>query len=82
MTPTASAARCSCTPGRATAPWAATRRQVLLTCDADGHLSGGALAEPGDQLRRAGALLADPAVAIVQARDVLHGCYMLTFRRP
>lgn len=63
-------------------PFWSTRRQVLRTYDAAGHLSGGEVAEPGDQLAVAGRLLTDRAVAFVQARNVVHGCFMLTLRRP
>ncbi len=63
-------------------PFWSTRRQVLRTYDAAGHLSGGEMAEPGDQLAVAGRLLTDRAVAFVQARNVVHGCFMLTLRRP
>jgi hypothetical protein len=63
-------------------PFWSTRHQVLRTYDAAGHLSGGEMAEPGDQLAVAGRLLTDPAVAFVQARNVVHGCFMLTLRRP
>lgn len=63
-------------------PFWSTRRQVLRTYDAAGHLSGGEVAEPGDQLAVAGRLLTDPGVAFVQARNVVHGCFMVTLRRP
>jgi hypothetical protein len=58
------------------------RTQVFRAYDAAGAIVGGTVVEPGTGQEEAAArLLADPAVAFVQTRNVVHGCYMLTIRR-
>jgi hypothetical protein len=58
------------------------RTQVFRAYDADGAIVGGELVQPGSgQEDVAARLLADPDVAFLQARNVVHGCYMLTIRR-
>lgn len=58
------------------------RRQVFRAYDHDGMLLGGELVEAGDgQEAVAERLLADPAVAFLHSRNVLHGCYMFAIRR-
>ena len=50
--------------------------------DATGAIVGGSVVQPGTgQEDAAAGLLADPAVAFLQTRNVIHGCYMLTIRR-
>lgn len=58
------------------------RPQVFRTYGHDGTIRGGQLVQPGDdQDAVAERLLADEAVAFVQTRNVVHGCYMLTLGR-
>ena len=58
------------------------RRQVLRSYDEGGSIIGGTLVEAGDDhVAAAERLLADPSVAFLQTRNVVHGCYMLTIRR-
>lgn len=58
------------------------RPQVFRAYDAQGSIVGGELVEAGiDQEWVAERLLADPEVAFLQTRNVVHGCYMLTIRR-
>jgi hypothetical protein len=58
------------------------RTQVFRAYDATGAIVGGSVVQPGTgQEDAAAALLADPAVAFLQTRNVIHGCYMLTIRR-
>lgn len=55
------------------------RRQVFRSYGRDGSIVGGELVEPGeDPDRVARRLLAEPGVAFVQTRNVVHGCYMAT----
>lgn len=57
------------------------RPQVFRAYGHDGTILGGELVRPGDdQDAVAERLLADEAVAFVQTRNVVHGCYMLTLR--
>ena len=50
--------------------------------DHAGRIVGGQVVRPGtEQEEIAGRLLADPDVAFLQTRNVVHGCYMLTIRR-
>lgn len=59
-----------------------SRRQVLRAYDEGGTIIGGELVEAGeDHVAAAERLLADPAVAFLHTRNVVHGCYMLTVRR-
>jgi hypothetical protein len=58
------------------------RRQVLRAYSTDGTIAGGTVAEPNtDHLAQAAELLADSTVALVQTRNVVYGCYMLTITR-
>jgi len=58
------------------------RQQVFRAYDAQGSIMGGELVDAGnDQEAVAERLLADPAVAFLHTRNVVHGCYMLTIRR-
>ena len=58
------------------------RTQVFRAYDHAGGIVGGTVVQPGTGQEEAAALLlADPAVAFVQTRNVVHGCYMLTIRR-
>lgn len=58
------------------------RPQVLRAYGADGTIVGGVRLEPGDDRDAAASeLLADPEVAFLHSRNVLHGCYMLEVRR-
>lgn len=57
-----------------------TRPQVLRSYDAGGRIVGGVLVD-GDHGAEAARLLADPSVAFIQSRNVLHGCYLLTVER-
>ena len=58
------------------------RPQVFRAYDARGSIMGGELADAGnDQEAVAERLLADPAVAFLHTRNVIHGCYMLMIRR-
>jgi hypothetical protein len=58
------------------------RRQVFRAYGADGTIVGGEVVEPGDgQEAVAERLLADPAVAFLHSRNVVHGCYMFAIRR-
>jgi hypothetical protein len=58
------------------------RAQVFRAYDWTGSIVGG-LVVPGGQGQEEAArqLLGDPAVAFLQARNVVFGCYMLTIRR-
>ncbi len=62
-------------------PAFADRRQVLRAYDRAGRIAGAVLAEPGDGPRLLAGLLAGSDVALVQSRNVLHGCYMFAARR-
>jgi hypothetical protein len=58
------------------------RTQVFRAYDWTGSIAGGAVVPAGDgQEEAARQLLHDPAVAFVQTRNVVYGCYMLTIRR-
>jgi hypothetical protein len=58
------------------------RTQVFRAYDSAGVIVGGTVVQPGTgQEQAAAGLLAHPAVAFVQTRNVIHGCYMLTIRR-
>lgn len=58
------------------------RPQVLRSYRLDGAIAGGVRLEPGDDRDAAAReLLADPDVAFVHSRNVVHGCYMLEIRR-
>ena len=59
------------------------RRQLVLRCyGTDGRILGGTVAPPGDgQPNALAELLADPAVAFVHARTVVHGCFLADVRR-
>jgi hypothetical protein len=58
------------------------RAQVFRAYGWSGAITGGVLVPAGDgQEEVARELLSDPAVAFVQTRNVVHGCYMLTIRR-
>ena len=59
-----------------------TRLQVFRCYGHDGTILGGELVRPeDDQDATAERLLSDEAVAFVQTRNVVHGCYMLTMSR-
>jgi len=56
--------------------------QVFRAYNARGSIMGGELVDAGnDQEAVAERLLADPAVAFLHTRNVIHGCYMLMIRR-
>lgn len=58
------------------------RRQVFRAYDALGTITGGEVVEPGDGQEEAAArLFADPDVAFLHTRNVVHGCYMLRIDR-
>jgi hypothetical protein len=58
------------------------RRQVFRAYDSTGSIVGGEVVEAGTgQEAVAERLLADPNVAFVQSRNVVHGCFMWTMRR-
>ncbi|MBC7589821.1 MAG: DUF1203 domain-containing protein [Salinibacterium sp.] len=58
------------------------RPQVFRAYDARGCILGGELVDAGnDQEAVAERLLADPDVAFLHTRNVIHGCYMLMIRR-
>ena len=58
------------------------RTQVFRAYDRAGVIVGGEVVQPGSgQEEVAARLLADPEVAFLQTRNVVHGCYMLTIRR-
>lgn len=58
------------------------RTQVFRAYDHAGVIVGGEVVQPGTGQEEAAArLLADPDVAFLQTRNVVHGCYMLTIRR-
>ena len=58
------------------------RTQVFRTYDHAGVIIGGEVVPAGSgQEDVAARLLADPDVAFVQTRNVIHGCYMLTITR-
>jgi hypothetical protein len=58
------------------------RTQVFRAYDATGAIVGGSVVQPGTgQEETAAGWLADPVVAFLQTRNVIHGCYMLTIRR-
>jgi hypothetical protein len=58
------------------------RTQVFRAYDHAGVIVGGSVVPPGTgQEAVAAELLADPEVAFLQTRNVVHGCYMLTIRR-
>lgn len=58
------------------------RRQVLRAYNEGGSIIGGDLVEAGaDHVAAAERLFADPTVAFLHTRNVVHGCYMLTIRR-
>lgn len=59
-----------------------SRPQVFRSYGQDGSLLGGELVEPGNgQEAVAERLLADPAVAFLHSRNVIHGCYLFAIRR-
>jgi hypothetical protein len=59
-----------------------SRPQVFRAYGADGRIVGGQLVAPGEgQEAVAERLLADPAVAFLHSRNVVHGCYMFAIRR-
>jgi hypothetical protein len=58
------------------------RRQVLRAYDHRGRIADALVVEPGEGEAGLGRLLADPAVAVVQSRNVLYGCFMFVARRP
>ena len=58
------------------------RTQVFRAYDRSGAIVGGHVVPAGTGQEEAAArLLADPDVAFLQTRNVIHGCYMLTIRR-
>ena len=58
------------------------RTQVFRAYGHDGAIVGGSVVPPGrGQEAAAAELLADPTIAFLQTRNVVHGCYMLTIRR-
>jgi hypothetical protein len=58
------------------------RTQVFRAYDRAGAIVGGEVVPPGSGQEEAAArLLAAPAIAFVQTRNVVFGCYMLTIRR-
>jgi hypothetical protein len=58
------------------------RTQVFRAYDHAGAIVGGHVVQPGTGQEDAAArLLADPDVAFLHTRNVVHGCYMLTIRR-
>ncbi len=58
------------------------RTQVFRAYDADGAIVGGEVVPAGPAPEEVAArLLSDPAVAFLQTRNVVHGCYMLTVTR-
>jgi len=59
------------------------RRQLLRAYGGDGVIVDAAIAEDGAAAEeRCAAFLARPEVAYIHSRNVLHGCYMFTVRRP
>jgi Protein of unknown function (DUF1203) len=63
------------------AGWVA-RSQVLRAYHHDGTIAGGVRLRAGeDRDAAARELLADPAVAFLHSRNVVHGCYMLEIGR-
>jgi hypothetical protein len=57
------------------------RTQVFRAYDHPGSIIGGEVVQPGTgQEEVAARLLAEPDVAFLQTRNVVHGCYMLTIR--
>ncbi len=59
------------------------RRQLLRAYGADGGIVDATIVENGDQAEEAcAAFLARPDIAYIHSRNVLHGCYMFTVRRP
>lgn len=58
------------------------RTQVFRAYGHSGAIVGGEVVPPGTGQEEAAArLIADPDVAFLQTRNVVHGCYMLTIRR-
>jgi hypothetical protein len=58
------------------------RAQVFRAYDHAGRIVGGEVVGPGSGQEDAAArLLADPDVAFLHTRNVVHGCYMLSIRR-
>jgi hypothetical protein len=58
------------------------RAQVFRAYDDGGAIVGGEVVPAGAaQEEVATRLLSDPAVAFLQTRNVVHGCYVLTIRR-
>ncbi|HZG89796.1 MAG TPA: DUF1203 domain-containing protein, partial [Pseudonocardia sp.] len=58
------------------------RTQVFRAYDAEGRIVGGSVVPAGDGQERAAAeLLADPAVAFLHTRNVVHGCYLAMIER-
>jgi len=58
------------------------RAQVFRAYDWTGSIAGGTVVPAGSgQEEAARQLLSDPRVALVQTRNVVFGCYMLTIRR-
>ncbi len=59
-----------------------SRPQIFRAYDGQGSIVGGELVNAGDGQEAVGErLLADPAVAFLHTRHVVHGCYMLMIRR-
>jgi Protein of unknown function (DUF1203) len=57
-------------------------QQVFRAYDAAGTIVGGTVVEPGAAQEDAAArLFTDPSVAFIQARNVVHGCYLCTIER-
>lgn len=57
------------------------RRAVLRPYDADGQLLDGVIAEAGTSEGELKRLFDDPAVALVQVRNVVAGCWNFSVRR-
>ncbi len=59
------------------------RRQLLRAYGGNGAIVDAAIAEDGAAAEEwCAAFLARPEVAYIHSRNVLHGCYMFTVRRP
>lgn len=57
------------------------RLAVLRPYDADGRMLTGVMAEPGTSESELARLFEDPAVALVQVRNVVAGCWNFSVRR-
>ncbi|GAA1618060.1 DUF1203 domain-containing protein [Kribbella sancticallisti] len=57
------------------------RQAVLRPYDAAGQMLDGVLAEPGESEGELKRLFDDPAVALVQVRNVIAGCWNFSVRR-